>query len=133
MQARHPERTLMRNRIRLLRRRRHDQGGYVAILAAVFTAALMMPLCAVSVDVSVWYVEIQRVQNAADAAATAGVTYLPTDMPSATSTAVAVAARNGYPNSGTSTVKVELGAKPTQLKVTVSSTINNSFAAFFGK
>ena len=132
MQARHPERTLMRSRIRLLRRRRHDQGGYVAILAAVFTAALMMPLCAVSVDVSVWYVEVQRVQNAADAAATAGVTYLPDDFASAKATAITVAGRNGYPNSGSSSVSVSIGDKPTQLVVTIDSTINNAFGSAFG-
>ena len=122
----------MRSRIRLLRRRRNDQGGYVAILAAVFTAALMMPLCAVSVDVSVWYVEVQRVQNAADAAATAGVTYLPDDFASARATAIAVAGRNGYPNSGSSSVSVSIGDKPTQLVVTIDSTINNAFGSAFG-
>lgn len=122
----------MRSRIRLLRRRRHDQGGYVAILAAVFTAALMMPLCAVSVDVSVWYVEVQRVQNAADAAATAGVTYLPDDFASAKATAITVAGRNGYPNSGSSTVSVSIGDKPTQLVVTIDSTIKNAFGSAIG-
>ena len=122
----------MRSRIRLLRRRRNDQGGYVAILAAVFTAALMMPLCAVSVDVSVWYVEVQRVQNAADAAATAGVTYLPDDFASAKATAITVAGRNGYPNSGSSSVSVSIGDKPTQLVVTIDSTINNAFGSAFG-
>src|SRR3954454_23739743 len=132
MQARHPERTLMRSRIRLLRRRRNDQGGYVAILAAVFTAALMMPLCAVSVDVSVWYVEAQRVQTPADAAATAGVTYLPDDFASAKATAITVAGRNGFPDSGTSSVAVSIGDKPTQLEVTISSKVDNSFGASFG-
>ncbi len=122
----------MRQRIRLLRRRSRDQGGYVAILAAVFTGALMMPLCAVSVDVSVWYVEVQRVQNAADAAATAGVTYLPDDFASAKATAITVAGRNGYPNSGTSTVSVSVGEKPTQLVVTISSTIKNAFGSAVG-
>src|SRR3954451_16748237 len=131
MQARHPERTRMRSRIRLLRRRRHDQGGYVAILAAVFTAALMMPLCAVSVDVSVCYVEVQRVQNAADAAATAGVTYLPDHFASAKATAITVAGRNGYPNSGTSSVSVSIGDKPTQLVVTIDSQIKNAFGSSF--
>jgi Flp pilus assembly protein TadG len=122
----------MRSRLRLLRRRRNEQGGYVAILAAVFTAALMMPLCAVSVDVSVWYVEVQRVQNAADAAATAGVTYLPDDFASAKATAITVAGRNGYPNSGSSSVSVSIGDKPTQLVVTIDSTINNAFGSAFG-
>ena len=86
--------------IRSRLRRRHDEQGYIAIVAAFFCAALMMPLCAMSVDVSVWYVEVQRVQNAADAAATAGVTYLPDDFASAKATAITVAGRNGYPNSG---------------------------------
>src|SRR6478609_253801 len=122
----------MRSRLRLLRRRRNEQGGYVAILAAVFTAALMMPLCAVSVDVSVWYVEVQRVQNAADAAAMAGVTYLPDDFASAKATAITVAGRNGYPNSGSSSVSVSIGDKPTQLVVTIDSTINNAFGSAFG-
>ena len=119
---------------RLSRRRRAlQQAGYAAVVTCLCAATILIPFAALSVDVARWYVEIQRVQNAADAAATAGVTYLPTDMPSATATAIAVSGRNGYPNSGTSAVTVELGAKPTQLKVTVSSTINNSFAAFFGK
>ena len=60
-------------------RRRRDERGYAAILVAAFAASLLAPLCAISVDVSRWYVEVQRVQNAADAAATAGVTFLPDD------------------------------------------------------
>ncbi len=90
-----------------------------------------MPLAALSVDVARWYVEIERVQNAADAAAMAGVTFLPDDFDNAEEAAKAVAARNGYPDSGASSVSVTTGAKPTQLKVTVSSTINNGFASAF--
>lgn len=115
---------------RLLNRR--DENGYAAILVAVFIAALMLPLCAISVDVARWYVEIQRIQNAADAASMAGVTYLPDDFASAQSQAITVAARNGYPNSGDSSVHVSLGSKPTQLRVTVSMTVSNSFARAFG-
>lgn len=115
-----------------LSRRRDDQGGYVAILVAFFAAALLMPLCAISVDVARWYVEIQRIQNAADSAATAGVTFLPDDFASAKATAITVAGRNGYPNSGTSSVAVSIGDKPTQLVVTISSTIKNAFGASFG-
>jgi Flp pilus assembly protein TadG len=115
-----------------LLRRRDDQGGYVAILVACFAAALMMPVCAISVDVSRWYVEVQRVQNAADAAAMAGVTYLPDDFASAKATAITVAGRNGYPNSGSSSVSVSIGDKPTQLVVTIDSTIGNAFGTSFG-
>ena len=71
-------------------------------------------------------------QNAADAAATAGVTYLPDDFASAKATAITVAGRNGYPNSGTSSVAVSIGDKPTQLVVTISSTIRNAFGTSFG-
>jgi Flp pilus assembly protein TadG len=115
-----------------LHRRGRDQRGYVAVLVAFFAAALLMPVCAISVDVSRWYVEVQRVQNAADAAATAGVTYLPDDFASAKATAIAVATKNGYPNSGKTSVAVSIGDKPTQLVVTISSTIGNAFGTSFG-
>ena len=92
--------------VRRLGAARRDQRGYVAILVACLRGALLMPLCAISVDVARWYVEVQRVQNAADAAATAGVTYLPDDFASAKATAIAVATRNGYPNSGNTSVAV---------------------------
>jgi hypothetical protein len=123
----------MSTRTRLLKRRLTDERGYVSILFALFAGVLMMPLCAISVDVSVWYVEVQRVQNAADAAATAGVTFLPDDFASARATAITVAGRNGYPNSGTSSVSVSLGDKPTQLVVTIDSTIRNAFGSSFGQ
>src|SRR3954449_7266052 len=118
--------------IRRRLRSRRDERGYIAIMAAFFCAALMMPLCAISVDVSVWYVEVQRVQNAADAAATAGVTFLPDDFASAKSTAITVAGRNGYPDSGKTSVSVSIGDKPTQLQVTISSNVGNAFGASFG-
>ena len=102
------------------------------MLVAAFAATIMMPLCAISVDVARWYVEISRIQNAADAAATAGVTFLPDDFASAKSTAITVAGRNGFPNSGTTSVSVSIGDKPTQLQVTISSNVGNAFGASFG-
>ena len=51
------------------------------------------------------YVELQRVQAAADAAATAGVTYMPDDFAEARRRArIEIAEDNGFPNSGTTTV-----------------------------
>jgi Flp pilus assembly protein TadG len=117
-------------RARALRRR--DEGGYVALLVAMFAATLLMPLCAISVDTARWYVEVQRVQNAADAAAMAGVTYLPDDFASAKSTAITVAGRNGYPASSKVSIGVTVGAKPTQLVVTINSKIGNAFGTTFG-
>ena len=117
------------SRVRPLRRR--DEAGYAAILVALLSATVLVPLAAFSVDVARWYVEVERVQNAADAAAMAGVTYLPDDFATARTTAIAVAGRNGYTGSGSSSITVTNGTKPTQLKVTVSSTIRNSFAGIF--
>ncbi len=116
-----------------LSRRRRNQGGYAAMLVAMFAGTVMVPLCALSVDVSRWYVEVQRVQNAADAAATAGVTFLPDDFASAKAAAIAVAGRNGYPDAGSSQVDVSVGDKPTQLQVTITSTIGNAFGAAFNQ
>ena len=115
-----------------LQSRARDERGYAAVLVAAFAATIMMPLCAISVDVARWYVEVSRIQNAADAAATAGVTFLPDDFASARSTAITVAGRNGYPNSGTTSVSVSIGDKPTQLQVTISSNVGNAFGASFG-
>lgn len=115
---------------RLVRRR--DEVGATAIVVALFFACIALPLGAVAVDVARLYVEIQRVQAAADAAATAGVTFMPDDFAAARARAIEVAEDNGFPNSGTSAVTVGVGEKPTQLRVTVSSTVDNAFAKTFG-
>lgn len=112
--------------------RRRDELGATAVLVALFFAFIALPLGAVSVDVARLYVELERVQAAADAAATAGVTYMPDDFASAKARAIEVAEDNGFPNGGTSSVVVGPGDKPTQLKVTVSSTVQNAFAKTFG-
>jgi Flp pilus assembly protein TadG len=112
--------------------RRRDQAGYAAILTAVFCAVLLLPLCAISVDVARWYLEIARVQNAADAAAAAGVTWLPDDFASATTSAKDVASDNGYTNSSITTVSTAVGEKPTQLVVTIRTKVTNQFGSAFG-
>jgi hypothetical protein len=109
------------------RLRKRNERGYAAILVALLAVTILMPLAALAVDVSRWYVEVERVQAAADAAALAGVTYLPIDFADASATARTVAARNG----GYTSVSVRVGDKPTQLEVTVSSRIPNSFAGSF--
>jgi hypothetical protein len=117
---------------RRVRARRTDESGFAAILVAVFCAVLVLPLCAISVDVANWYLQIARVQNAADAAAQAGVTWLPDDFTSATSTAKDVASDNGYAVSATTAVTTAIGAKPTQLVVTIRTKVNNIFGSSIG-
>ncbi|MFT3871295.1 MAG: pilus assembly protein TadG-related protein [Nocardioides sp.] len=129
--------------VRLVDRLRHraNEAGYAAILMALLTAAVLFPISALAVDVSRMYVEGERLQAAADAAAMAGVTYLPDDFDAAEAEALRVSATNGFPNGGhafgrdsggTVTVLVQQGAKPTQLQVTVSSQIHNEIATMWG-
>ncbi|MGH1493256.1 MAG: pilus assembly protein TadG-related protein, partial [Acidimicrobiales bacterium] len=62
------------------------------------TALLLIPLlifAAFATDIGSWYVEGQRVQRAADAAALAGVAHMP-DSVAAEQAAREVAARNGF-------------------------------------
>ncbi len=112
--------------------RQRNEAGATAILVAMFFSFIALPLGAVSVDVARLYVELERVQAAADAAATAGVTYMPDDFASAKARAIEISEDNGFPNSGTSSVVVAVGDKPTQLRVTISSTVENAFARSFG-
>ena len=110
-----------------------DEAGVAAVLVSMFFAAVFFGLAALTVDVSRWYLEGQRVQKAADAAALAGVTWMPQDLDQATLAARDVAARNGYPDSASNVVvAVKAGVKPSELNVTVSSTIGNVFAPAFG-
>jgi Flp pilus assembly protein TadG len=122
------------NRLRRTwRSRRIDERGYVAILVAVLIPTVFMVCAAFAVDTGNWYAQQKNIQSAADAAALAGVPYLPNDMTDAITTAKTVAARNGYTD-GTkgTTVTVSLGARPTQLKVVISTPVHNSFGQVIG-
>ena len=102
--------------------------GAVAVMVALLAPVLVM-FAALAVDVGRWLVEGERVQRAADAAANAGVIYMPQDFPTAQQQALLVAAKNGYP---ASVVVVEPGPRRSQLKVTITGTVQNTFATVFG-
>lgn len=110
--------------------RRRDEGGYVAILVALMFATVLIGLAAIGVDVGRWSMQMERLQKAADAAALAGVTYLPNDLTTARSTAVAVAMRNGI--SDASMITVTQGARSSELVVTVRARVPNTFGAVLG-
>ncbi|MBI1377612.1 MAG: hypothetical protein GC157_09050 [Frankiales bacterium] len=118
----------------VLRRVRGSQAadaGAVAIIVALMTPVLL-GFCALAVDIARWYVEAERVQKVADAAALAGVVYLPQDFAKGKATALSVAASNGYAPSATVSVDVRVGARPSQLEVTVASTVTNAFGQLLG-
>lgn len=104
-----------------------------ALVAMLLASGVIMAFAAFGVDTGRWYVEIQRVQKAADAAALAGVPYLPQDMTNAIKKAKEVAARNGYDDaSGNVVVTVEMGTLASQLRVTIESRILNSMGGAIG-
>lgn len=89
----------------------------------------MMAFAGFGVDVSNWWYNGQRLQRAADAAALAGVVFMPGNFSSAKSTAEATAIANGL---ALSEVSVTAASRPNQVRVTVTRTVNNSFTSFFG-
>jgi Flp pilus assembly protein TadG len=113
---------------------RSKEGGYITILLAILVASgFLMSAMAISVDTARWYDEMGRVQKAADAAALAGVPYLPFDLANATLKAKEVAKRNGYDDaSPTVVVTVTVGDLASQLKVTITSRVTNTFGGFIG-
>jgi Flp pilus assembly protein TadG len=116
-----------------LLRRGRDERGYVALLVAILLPVVFLSCAALSVDTARSYVEAERVQAAADAAALAGVVWMPADFGSARTTAMSVAKNNGFDDaSPTVTVTVAHGEKASQLKVTVSSRITNAFGGALG-
>ena len=82
--------------VRKLRSRKSDERGFYATVVALLVPAVFLGCCALSVDTARWYVEAERVQRAADAAALAGVVWLPSDFPTAKTAALAEAKKNGY-------------------------------------
>ncbi len=115
------------------RQRRGREQGYVALLTAIVSAALFTGLGATAVDTANWYVQAQKIQNAADAAALGGVVYMPQDIDTATTTAKQIAARNGFSTSDPGvTVTATQGASPSQLTVTVTGRVHNTFGSMFG-
>src|SRR5690606_18396298 len=101
------------------RRRRRGEEGYVLVL----TALLLLPLLAVTglaVDLGAWYARAASIQRAADAAALAGVVYLP-DFGRAAQVAEEVAADNGFEDDGRFTVGVtQISGSNAQLQVTIT-------------
>lgn len=118
---------------RLLAARATQEAGYAAVMVSVLLPTVFLGLAAVALDTARWYLEMERVQKAADAASLAGVPYMPQDLASARTLALQVAARNGYDDAAPDiVVDVAQGERESQLKVTISSQITNQFGTFIG-
>lgn len=107
-------------------------GGFVAIMTALMMVALLMCV-AFAVDVARWYVAGERVQRTVDAAALAGVPYLPSYKAKADAAARENLKLNGLSDAQAAAAQVNPDtSKPSRLVVTASATVPNIFATVLG-
>ncbi len=111
---------------------RRPRGQVVVIFAGA--ALLFVLLCAAVIDLSWYWTNNLRMQRAADAAALAGVVYLPSNPASAYATARAEAVKNGYTDgsAGYTVTPVVDPVDNRRLKVTITGPVNTFFARVIG-
>jgi Flp pilus assembly protein TadG len=109
-----------------------DKRGVIAVAAAIMFVPIFGGMASLGLDMSNWYAKLGSMQKAADAAALAGVTHLPGDPNQAFAVAEDFSSRNGWNSSETTTVTSEVGDTPSQLKVTVTTTVPNTFGVLLG-
>jgi Flp pilus assembly protein TadG len=105
-----------------------DDRGVVLPLAAMVLVILMI-MAAFTVDVGAWYARASKLQRAADAAALAGVVWMP-NLGKATAAAVETAAKNGFVDGvdDISIVVSDLPGNNRRLRVTIT---DNSAEQYF--
>ncbi len=114
-----------------MRRRGRGERGYVLVFMAV-TLTVLMAMVGFSIDIGYWYYTAGREQKAADAGALAGVVYLPqTVTPGNSSYDKASQAANANGFASGVTISAVTG-HPTQMQVSVTKTVQNSFASIVG-
>jgi hypothetical protein len=113
-----------------------SESGVTLPLVAMMMVTLL-GLAAFAVDLGWFYLNASRVQRAADAAALAGVIYMPNDATEAGSVAHEIAQANGYldqeiPGVFPTVEAIPVSGKPTQLQVTISEQVPTFFLKVFG-
>ncbi len=107
---------------------RRDEQGYTMVVMAIVLPVLLV-FAAFTVDFGSWYARAAQLKRGADAAALAGVVWMP-DFPQAKAHALSVAARNGFQD-GVDNITVsvdQVAGKDRQLSVTIT---DNKAAQFF--
>ncbi|MCP4226549.1 MAG: hypothetical protein GY773_24690 [Actinomycetia bacterium] len=105
-----------------------SEGGYTLALSALLIIPLIA-ITAIGVDLGVWYLQAQENQRIADAAALAGVVWLP-DQDEAERVATEAVRRNGLDPGVDSTVDITALGR-SQLKVSVATKSLLSFSSMF--
>ncbi|MGZ8528206.1 MAG: pilus assembly protein TadG-related protein [Candidatus Limnocylindrales bacterium] len=113
-------------------RRRVTRSGQILVMFAMSTG-LLFGVMAVVVDVgNLWNASL-HVQHAAEAAALAGVPYMPGDFATASTKALAEAAKNGYSTTAGATVTASINLESNRrLDVTVSQNSQTYFLRIVG-
>jgi Flp pilus assembly protein TadG len=120
----------LRGRRRPRTRLGRGEDGYVLALFAMLLVALL-GFAGFGVDVGAWYGRAAEIQRAVDAAAMAGVVYLPADFAQAQTVACTTLARNGIDCSDTTKYDVDIEmATDRRLRVTVR---DRDVKAYFSK
>ncbi len=119
-------------RARLKELWKDDKGAALALVGGMMLVLLGM--AAFGSDLGWFYLNASRVQRSADAAALAGVVWMPADQPQAFATALDIANRNGYDDT-LATVSVTpaiVVGELNQLKVTVQAVVPTFFLKALG-
>jgi hypothetical protein len=111
------------------------QAGQIVVIFALMLTVLI-GLVGIAIDTTYAWREELLVQRAADAASLAGVVYMPGNFngasPSATSTAIAEAGMNGFPNSSNTISVKKVDLNPYELDVSITTQIPTFFSRIFG-
>jgi hypothetical protein len=108
-----------------------ERGQVLAIFAILLF--VIIGVVAIVIDISWVWTNGLRVQRAADAAALAGVIYLPGNPSGAYAVARGEATKNGYTGgSGTTITPAQDSGNPRRLNVTITTSVNSFFARIFG-
>ncbi len=108
------------------------ESGVTMILMALLMV-VMMGAAAMAVDLGWLYLNSIRTQQAADAAALAGVVYMPDEFPTASSVAIAAATANEYVDGVNAVVTpAKVPGSDHQLQVTVDNNVPTFFMRVFG-
>jgi Flp pilus assembly protein TadG len=112
---------------------RSSQERGQTLVLFVIMAVVLIGSVAIVTDVSWLWVNQQRMQRAADAAALAGAIYLPGDPATAYATARAEAAKNGFANgvNGVVVTPVQDTKNKRRLNVTINGRVGTYFARIF--
>ncbi len=112
-------------------RDRSRSGGQIVVIFAGAMLLLVL-LAATVIDLSWYWTNNLRMQRAADAAALAGVVFLPGDTTNAYAAARAEATKNGYSAPTYTITPLQDPTNPRRLNVTISGPVNTYFARVVG-